>query len=376
MGRSPVDQVELRALETGGSFDKFTSVGLIGSILRSSEASFEMGDDGSYNDLKKAVALGSEFEVAVNGRPRMRGQIHYRASPLNAAQSSTLRCVVRTRLADMEIGSADPRLKVTKLSIKDMVLKAVAQHGYTAADVVFHGDTSRNVMTGKTSRGSRAPKDLTNLKEDQAAVQPGETTKAFLDRHLKRHGLMIWDGPDGKLVVAAPDDEQDSLYVFRAFRTGEKRANNNVTAFERIEDVTGVPTELFVFGYGGGKDYQRSKVSSSVRNDSMLAAGFSRPVLVLDEGVKTIELAIRQAKREYSERTRRQDAWVVNADGLSFLERGDNTPYCFDTCCDVIAETLGGTAGKYYIEEVSMMMDPRAGQTTMMQVVKAGTWSL
>ena len=99
-------------------------------------------------------------------------------------------------------------------------------------------------------------------------------------------------------------------------------------------------------------------------------------MLVLDEGVKTIELAIRTAKREYSERTRRQDAWVVNTDGLSFLERGDNTPYGFDTCCDVIAETLGGTAGKYYIEEVSMTMDPRAGQTTMMPVVKAGTWSL
>lgn len=375
MSASPFDRVELRSLDAGGAFDKFTTFNITGSILRSSEASFEMGDDGSYNDLKTLVDLGSEFEVSVNGRARLRGRVHYRGSPTSARQSSTLRCVVRTRLADMEVGSADPRIKVSKLSIRDVVIKAVVQHGITPDEIDFHGDVSRNIMTGKATSAGRAQKDLAPLKEEQAAVQPGETTKSFLDRHLRRHGLMMWDGPDGRIVIAAPDDDQDSLYVFRCFR-GAEGANNNVLSVERVEDAAGVPTDLFMFGYGGGKDYQRSKVGATVSNEPMRAAGFLRPVLLLDEGVKTLELAIRSAKREFSERTRRQDAWVISTDGLSFLERGDNTPYSFDTCCDVMCETLGGTAGKYYVEEVSLTMSPSDGQLAQMQVVKAGSWSL
>jgi prophage tail gpP-like protein len=375
VSKSPFDKIELRSLDSGGVFDMFTSLSVTGSVVRSSEASFEMGDDGSYATMKELVDLGSEFEVAVNGRARMRGKVHYRSSPTDASRSSTLRCVVRTKTADMEIGSADPRIKVAKLSIKDVVLKAVATHGIAATDVVFHGDVSRNIMTGKSSSGAKAQKDLAPLKEEQAAVQPGETTKSFLDRHLRRHGLMMWDSPDGKIVVASPDDDQDPIYTFRVFR-GAEGANNNVLALERVEDVSGVPSEMFVFGYGGGKDYQKTKISSSIRNESMIAAGFNRPVMILDEGVKTLELAIRTSRREYSERSRRQDAWVVSLDGFSFREGGTDIPYAFDVCCDIIAETLGGTAGKYYVEEVSMTMDPDGGQLCSLQVVKAGSWSL
>jgi prophage tail gpP-like protein len=385
--KSPEDKIELRSLATGagGTFDAYTSAHVVRSILKPSEAGFEIGDNGSYRDLRDIVATGAPFDLAINGRQQLRGQVVMRESPFDAHQSSSLRCVFRTKLADMSIGAADPTIRVVGMTLKQLIVRAVKQHGLTERDLIFSGDLSRNVMTGKSSSGGRAPKNLEPLKEKEANVQPGETTLQLLQRHLRRHGFLIWDGPDGRIVIAAPDDQQDPLYYFRCFR-GEEGHANNVTKIARVEDTSGAPTSLYAFGYGGGSSFQRSKVSAGRTNQPLIDAGFAlrgdskigfRPVLIIDEGIRTKELAERVVGRELSERLRRQDAWAIETYGLSYRERpGDDAPYAVDTTCEAVADSLGGAAGRFYLEELTMRVSPQDGFRTFIQACKAGTWVL
>lgn len=377
------ESLEMRAISADGAvFDRFNGAEVVRSIVRPSEFSFELGDETSYLDLAELVATGAEFDVAINGRPMIRGRVYYRESPLDASQSSTLRCVVRTRLADMASGTVDSRIKVQKLSIRDLVLRALAPHGFAEADVDFRGDVSRDVMTGKPARGGKPAKDLAPLKIEAAAPQVGEFTLPFLQRHLRRFGLMIWDGPDGRIVVAEPDDEQDSIYEFRCFR-GAEGQSNNLLRVARVEDVTGVPTSLTVFGYGGGLDYQRSKVSSLVSNQPLIDAGFAlpgertvgyRPTVIVDDGVRTAEHARRTAYREFSERTRRSDVVTIETDRYS--DADDGAVYSIDTCAEVYVEALGGAVGKYYVEEVTYRVSTDSARRCALSMVRSGSWVL
>jgi prophage tail gpP-like protein len=385
--KSPEDKIELRSLATGagGTFDAYTSAHITRSILKPSEAGFEIGDNGSYRDLREVVATGAPFDLVINGRQQLQGQVVMRESPFDARQSAALRCVFRTKLADMNIGAADPTIRVVGMTLKQLIVRAIKQHGMTERDVIFRGDVSRNVMTGKPTSGGRIPKDLEPLKEKEANVQPGETTFQLLARHLRRHGLMIWDGPDGRIVIAAPDDQQEPLYYFRCFR-GEDGAANNVTRIARVEDTSGAPTSLYAFGYSGGQSFQRAKVSAGRTNQTLIDAGFAargdakigfRPVLIIDEGIRTKELAERVVGRELSERLRRQDAWAIETYGLAYRERpGDDAPYAVDTTCEAVVDSLGGSAGRFYLEELTMRVSPQDGFRTFMQATKAGTWAL
>jgi len=374
MTASPEDTVTLES-DNGASFEIFTSLDVLNSMVRSSEANFEFGDDGTYNELQELTRIGAAFKVTVNGRQRVSGRLVLRNSPISAEQSSVVRATLRTKLADIEYAAADPRVRVKGRSIKEVIEAVLKSQGIEPSAIEYRADVSREIITGRRAGGARAPKNLEPLKEDQAAVQPMETVKAFLDRHLRRHGLMIWDSPDGKLVISEPDDDQDSLFVFRCFR-GAEAQGNNVISIDRTEDGSTAPTSLNVYGFGGGRDFRRAKVSAARANDRFRDGEFFRPLLIVDEGVRRTELAERTAAREFSERIRRMDFLIVTTDGLSFREAQDLTPYAPDCCADVFSENLGGALGKYYVEQTLLRRTPNMGSIAELQVVKAGTWVL
>lgn len=369
----PEDELLILA-ETGNAFGLWTSFDIINSMVRSCEASFEVGDDGSWNDLSELMSLGTKFKISLNNKLRMSGRVELLNSPLSADQSSVVRFVVRTILADLEVEAAEPSIRVRDKSIKDVVLAVLAYAGVDASQVVFRADVSRELITGRRGKGKTPPKDLEDLKVQAAGVQPGEKVKAFLDRHLRRHGLMIFDSPDGKLVIAEIDDDQEETYFFRCLR--HEPQFNNFTMIDRNRDATGAPSEITVYGFGGGGQYQNTKLISIRENPEIKSAGFFRREIIVDDGIKTKELAARTAARAMSERIRRQDAITIQTDGLSYRERRDKIPYAPDVTCGVVADTIGGVVGKFYVETTASKVNARGGSTTQLQIVKAGTWSL
>lgn len=374
-----IDQLQVEAVTADGerrigAFDLFTSFRCRLSVLDPSEASFEMGDQETYDQLNDFVGLGALFKVRLNGRPLLTGRVVTAQNPNDAMRGTEMQWVIRTLLADARFASADPKLRVQGQSIKAVILAAFARLGLTEADFIFRGDIARDLLTGKPAKGGATPKNLDSITVDQAKVRPPETIWEFCERHLRRHGLMMWDSPDGKIVVAAPDDQQEPLYHLRMLRPPESQYNNLLSA-NRIRDVSEAASRLSVFGAGG----QAAKGAVSYELDDPVVAGFGfdRQVLILDEGVKTKERAERRARQERAMRARRIDAWQLIVQGLSYSD-GDvqGVPFAIDTMVDVVVTTTGGAVGSYHVDTVELVRDAAAADTCVLTCVAPGVWAL
>lgn len=378
---TPLDSVAVEAFGAPDAesealnFDRFTSLAITSTLVAPAEASFEIGDGDGFERFRRLVALGAQFRVLVNDRPRLTGRVEALSSSLSAGQSATQSFVVRTRLSDAVYASAPQVSRLKGASIKDFMLAVYSGLGLTEADFDFRGDVSRNLFTGRDSRGGRPPTPLEGITEDQAKVQPPESVFSAADRHLRRHGLLHWDGADGRVVVAAPDDTQEPLAILRSFR-GREGQTNNVRTAERSQDVSGAASTIGVFGVGGGASFARSRVSGLAINADLVALGFRRTVVLIDEGVRSQALAQRRASREMALRNRSLERLVITVDGLAYRERGDAAVWAPDTVVDVTLETMGGALGAYLVEEVTMSRDPSTGDNTRLVLVQRGLWAL
>lgn len=387
MNVSPFDVVEVEAYGTPRgranlaasldfNFRDWTAFSLTNSIMAPAEAAFELGDDTGWERMAELVGLGAEFRVFVDDRLRITGRVEQLTSTSDAAQSATQRFCIRTKLSDAIVHTAPSNVRLKSQSIKQFVLAVYGELGFTERDFDFRGDVSRDIMTGKSSRGGKPLVALEALKDDDAKVQPPESVFSAADRLLRRHGFMHWDGPDGKIVVAAPDDQQESMGVLWSLRSPGDAQFNNIVSIERTQDVSQAATELGVFGTGGKAGVARAKVSAVLRNEDLIKRGFHRRVAFVDEAMHTRSLALRRASREMSQKRRDLDRLSITADGLSYRDGQNRIPWAPDTTVDVLAEALGGALGIFYVEAVSMSRSASGGDSSQLSLVRQGVWQL
>ena len=381
MTTPPLDRVRVEALGPVGSrasefqFEDFTSFSLRSSMVTASECSFELGDETGYGRLLELVGLGSRFRVFVNDRLRLTGRVEMSDGELSAEKSLTQSFTVRTKLSDAIVSSAPQGVRTRGVSIKQFLIAVYGSVGVGAGDFDFRGDVSRDLITGRRSKGKKPPVPLDPIKEDETKVQPPEAVFAAADRLLRRHGYLHWDGPDGKIVVAAPDDSQDPSYVLRSL-SGDGAQDNNVIGAQRTQDVSEAATELGVFGSTRKPGVPLGKASATQRNDALIRAGFTRRIVILDESMGTKSLAERRAAREMATRRRGLERLTVTVDGLAYRDGLDPIPWAPDTTVDCLFETLGGALGTYYVEDVQMDRSADRGDTTRLGLVQKGTWIL
>jgi prophage tail gpP-like protein len=378
----PNDVLRIEALGRGGrgvadfNFEDWASFSLRSSMVEPSEVSVELGDSTGWSRLTDLIQLGSEYQVFLGDRPRLRGRVEALDAPSDARSGTTQRIVVRTRLSDGAYNSAPQGLRLKNATIKQFVLAVYSSIGLTEADFDFRGDVSRDLMTGKSSRGRRSPTPVETLTEEQAKVQPTESCFAAADRHLRRHGLLHWDGPDGRIIVAAPDDQQDPIYFLQSYRSTNLAQINNTTAIQRALDVSSAPTHIGVFGKTGKVDFSKAKIGAVLFNPELIAAGFRRSVVIVDEGVRTKAFAERRVSHEFATRNRGLDRLIINTDGLSYREGSELVQWAPDTVADVVSEDHGGALGAYYLETVDLKRNAGEGDTSALSLVRQGVWEL
>jgi prophage tail gpP-like protein len=375
----PVDTLTIERLDSGGNqtgnlFDNFTSFSLSNDITSPSEANFEVGNDGTFAEISSQIAIGTQYRIFLNGAPRLTGRIEFNDVPTDAG-GSVVRFNVRTKLADAHFASADPSIGVKKTSVKDFILALYAPMGLTEDDFYFKGNLARDLLTGQSSNGQGSPTeiDLEPIKVDAARVQSSETIYAAADRHLRRHGYMHWDAPDGKIVVTAPNDTQKAIYFFRLLR-GERGRENNVEAVTRTIDYSDIPSKVAVFGRSSGRP--RKRLKSEVEDSVLTKAGFYRPVVVPAEGLKIQSAVDRAAAREMAARSKQKDCWNIEIDGLSYWDGRYNIPMGVDTVCEFETDVSGGALGAYYIHRVTHRRDAMSGDVTNISALAKGIWVL
>jgi hypothetical protein len=367
------DKVVVEAVGKG-QLETFTSFALVNDLMAPSEANFEIGDDGTWTDLEKFIAPGTKYRVFLNSALRLTGRVEINDVPTDL-QGSVVRFTVRTKLADAAYASADPRVKVAGVSIARFLLDLFEPLGYTDADFIFDADLSRNLMTGKSRVTGKAPADLEPMREEQARVNPPETIMQAAARHLARFGLMIWDAPDGRIVIGAPNDNQVPLYQFRML-FGRMGRENNLLAANRIKDWSESASVLGVFGVGAASGFAKARIKSVLQDDEMVKAGFYRPVIIVQNNIQNQALADRQALREQTNRNKRREVWDLRTDGLSYWNNGDQIPYGLDTVCDIVTSAAGGPAGAHLIIRTECTRTANSGDETRIVALKKGLWVL
>jgi len=366
-----------------GAFEIFNAVKIITDLTRPSEATFEVGNDATFNSfVNEAVRMGAPFRIWVNDRLHLTGRVEMVTAPMTAEQGTPYQFVVRTKMADSMYSSASPDVRVSKgTSIKDFVLAVYQPLGLVEADFVFSSDVSRDILTGKSSDGRDSPVAIEAIKEEQLKVNPPETIYSAVDRVLRRHGLMHWDSPDGRIVIGAPNDDQAPIYDFRSFNDSRSRQNNILSA-RRSRDFSQAPAMLGVFGTGGKKNWRKSKVGNVQTQSEVYdivdkdgTRSFYRPVLLINEGVKTAQLAERQARREMTNRSKAIDAWQVEYDGLAFWNGSARIPFGHDTVASISTSLIGGPLGNYLVTGVEKNRTVE-GDVSTINLLKKGLFAL
>jgi prophage tail gpP-like protein len=335
------------------------------------EARFEVGDNGTWKALKDALSIGRKFRVALNGRSLIGGRLLMRGMPVSAASGATVQLTVRTSLADAYFASCDP-INVTGATLKTLVLKAYATIGVTERDFIFNADVNRDVLTG-LGKNTGAKVDLSTITEQNARVQHPETVYSFADRHLRRFGLMHWDGYDGTIVVGKPNDSQSSSYLLRSDRQSPR--GNNILDARRTEDYEQVPSVMDIYGQGGGRDYTRASVKASVVDPVLNAlTNLKRRTMVIDESVTTAALAEARARREMATRSIQRDSWDITLPSWCHYYSNRWIPYAIDTVADVYVDVAGGVSGQYYIWRSVFRGSANDGHTAQITAAAKGVW--
>lgn len=356
------------------AIDRATRYELVRDMTAPSEARFEMGDDGTWAAIADAISIGRRFRVALNGVGLMAGRLLMRGLSLSPQASSTVQLTVRTRLADALFASCLP-VAVKKSSLKDVLLRAYGTLGLTEADFLFDADVSRDLLTGRgtVSSSNAGPDWVEALKEEDAKVHPPETVFAFADRHLRRFGLLHWDAPDGRIVVASPNDLQRAVYRLQCLRAVP---GNNVLSARRTEDYEQVPDELWVYGKGGARDINKAPVAAVVTDEVLgrLAPSLNRRAMVIDESIKTSGLAEARAKRELAMRSLQRDSWDLSVRGWSYHAEGASWAWALDTVAEVAIDVASPVAAPYYIWRIAQTGNADEAHTTVLTAAAQGVW--
>jgi prophage tail gpP-like protein len=371
----PADVVEIEAEENsnwgGGVLDNLTSVEIAMDMTSPCEAHFELGDDGSFSQIQQALGPGQRYTVRVNRRALVSGRIEARDVPLDAQGGASVRFTVRSWIADAWLTGAAATTNY-KGTLKDFLVSVYSRIGVTEDRFVFRASTARDLRTGKPADGPDPSIRIDSLKPDAARVQVGESIYQAADRHLRRFGLMHWDGPDNTIVVGYPNQAQSPIYDLYCSRYFG--ASNNVMAVTRSQDWSEVPSSVIV--HGGRR--QGVRPMAIAVNQELTSRGIGRPIVLLEDSIRNDEAAANAAHRELSARMRNMDLIEVEVDGLSYLDpaSGHRVPWSVDTIASVYSDVHGGDLGGYYIARVALRRDADKGDQGFLSMIRQGLWAL
>lgn len=308
-GASELNTVTLSLPDAGKELKNWQSYTVDSNYLDPSDTfRFEISADDAapYQEL---FVPGSNVQMKIENFIQCSGYIgntHIQGAPNNGVIISFAGRDILSRLIN---ANAPPRLKLKKdMTVLDLLSKF--NYLYNFGKIYNSESTNLNVITGrannesvktktttaqeisyqKNSDGSLAVDsdgkyittlkdnpivevisakrpELKNIKIKELKPHPGEGAYAFLDRMLARLGFKLKAMSDGSgIMVSSPNFDGDSYGTIYNKR-GNNSAKNNVKSFNYSLDWNTQPSVIIAEGFGGGKEFGKSKIQVIMINE-------------------------------------------------------------------------------------------------------------
>jgi len=439
-GLSELDTVVLRLPGSGREITNWTRYSYNQAFLTPTAGwSFSVpADDRALVD--ELLVVGAPVELAMNDRLQCSGFIDKRTIDAGSSGGTVITVQGRDILGRVVDSCIDPAYKFASGStLADVVLSVLAQFGI---DTIYNSDAinvnavtglprgvgatgTRSVKVGVPKRTTQADgsvklettlvtgsvtvntarPDLKAIPLDQVKPRIGEGAYAYLDRILRRQGFMMWAAADGSGVVI---DKADFTTAprHRIIHRRENGASNNVLHGALVQDVTTQPSVIVGFGFGGGRQADKSRLKVAMVNElvGLDAAGavlpgvatiltrykgarvlpirpelvpFTRPVgdpslaapmFFQDNDAKTIEQLEASVRREMA--TRQQKALTVSYEVDGHTQAG--APWAVNSLVDV-DDDVRGIHGRLWCVERSFSKSPGSGTMTTIRLIRPYT---
>lgn len=164
-------------------------------------------------DYRERLAKGELVTVLVNGALQGAQIIQSRRMKVDKS-GVTFAIECHTPLVTAYQSHVDPTLSFKSKNdapVSDVVLKALSPFGFS--EILADAAASRNARSGKPI-GTRSPMlDVAALKTNEAAAQDGEKAYSFCARIFNRMGVALRCDPSGRLLLQAPDYDQEPAYT-------------------------------------------------------------------------------------------------------------------------------------------------------------------
>lgn len=414
----------------GVTFDRFNSLEIQCDVASPWSLDASVGDDRSGLN----VLLGKKLSVRHNGVVRFVGFLYYREYTATANDGGVLHLMVNSPIQSAQMAAANAGIRVERVSLGKFLRELWAPLGVT---FVFDASGEADLLTGKGTTGGNSGKDVEKITPDKAKVQPGETIWDCTQRHLKRHGLHLWDAPNGSLIVSKPNDEAGPTYTFKSRKGRGISVGNNIISARRINDAGSIPTAVTVVGAARRKtitptgvatqaptaaevrksitgfsaplyaeDSSDTEVVSPVSGplgdnavklatpkktpseytvttptigvaywDEVFDSDLHQPILILDDQIKSMDQAAKAASRELKDRSARMDQFEITVDGWDYRVVGAKpVPYTVNTTAQVEIDGLAN--GTYYVHRVNLSADASNSLRTTLTLSARGTFAI
>lgn len=302
-GQSEIDTVVLRLPDYGKEIRNWSQYQFdVQFLVPTAGWSFRVNDS-DPTLTGELLVPGARVELVVNGRVQCTGYIDRKTIDADANGGTSVTIQGRDILGRVVDSTMDPRWKFAPgMKVPDVVLGVLRPFGITT---LYNSDIyNTNVVTGyggifggnagaagkvqvqvpkritnsdgtvslvyETVDGfvqtSNTRPDLKTIQIEQVKPHAGEGVHAYLERILKRLGLTLWAMADGSGVVVDRPDFTGPV----AGRLIQKRTDttrNNVLRGSVTTDLSTQPSVIVGFGFGGGRDTEKSALKVIMINE-------------------------------------------------------------------------------------------------------------
>lgn len=352
-------------------FEEYT---IRASILEQpSTFSVRLSAAGGTAALLKQLPPRTAFELRLGGQPQFTGELDgFEAYGTEGETSVTL--FGRSPIARLIDSDVDAERSFTNVSYEQLVTKAMQEVGLGDRLLFSDNAANREIKSGykvKTVREPTIPQGVVGLTQGVAHVvhaKLGETWFHFLQRHLAKAGLFLFDEARGNLVISTPNKHQQPSLLFQRQR-GQLRNVVNVESAHWRNDTTKRFSECIIYARATGRKFGRLKTKGLFVDADMVSLGYTKRRVYRDVNVTNADEAAFYARRKIAALARSgwKLTYTLSGHSAPTDAAGGRAVICPDMVATVKDDELG-IHEDLYVESVEYSSPPRRTRVTMMRL--------